>query len=171
MYFLGIDPGYTTGGWAILDRSGAFVDRGENGEAMDRIIRAVPLGDIRVAGLELITSQGRDLERRHASANLRESFGYWKGVLDAWGIRTVLWAPATWQSAFDLIVRGRSFISETQRRTFKKRLLIERAKQYFPEARITLVKEDGQAAALLLAYYTLKVEGAATWTSKRSFVG
>lgn len=169
MYVLGIDPGATTGGWAILDWEGNFVGRGKNEDALAGIRLLVPLADIRLAGLELIQSQGRDAGRRYAAANLRENFGFWRGVLEAWEIPYKLQAPQTWQAFYNLIISAK-FTNDSQKRTAKKHLIIGRAKLLFPGAGISRAYEDGQAAALLLAYYTLTTEaGGAKWDRGKSW--
>jgi hypothetical protein len=166
MYILGIDPGQESGGWGIIDREGGFVARGENKRALE-IPSVVRLDLILAAGLEEIISQRRDVGRRFAAASLLKNFGYWQGLLDGWGLRSVLVPPQKWEAKFGLIIRGAGFLKESQKRTAKKRMILERARGLFPGAGLKLVKEDGQAAALLLAYYLLTMSGE-MWTI-RSF--
>jgi crossover junction endodeoxyribonuclease RuvC len=152
--FIGIDPG-KTGAVAIM---------------VGNVVTIYDFGDVRIPS-KLLTltnlfpgATHAVLEKVHSmpgqgvssTFKFGESFGWWKGALDAINIPYDLITPQRWQKEmFDFKpAKGNRTAAEWAK--FRKELSLERARRLYPEAKeeyLARKKDHNRADALLIAGY------------------
>lgn len=131
---MGIDPG-KTGAIAFLDDSGRFVD------VFDFIDAFGPLAerrsDVAFCFLEEVHSMpGQGVA---STFSFGENFGWWKGVLTAFGIPFRTIRPQDWQKNL------------VPKKTSSEKPGLYVARQMFPEAPLGRKKDHNRADAILIA--------------------
>ena len=143
MLFCGIDPG-RTGAIAYFDQYGKFlwVDDFENCFSS----LASNCGTMKCAYLEEVHAMpGQGVS---STFSFGENFGWWKGVLQAFGIPFKTIRPQDWQKG---LVPKRGTLTE------KPSLAV--ARQLYPEAPLNLKKHHNRADAILIARVCHEREG------------
>lgn len=147
---LGIDPG-ANGGWAIINGTGLLIAKGRYEERAE--ITAFR-GMIAVACIEKMVFRRADLAGGKAWGinKLRENFGLWRGLCEAWDIPVVKEVmPKSWKLNYRLVLHGAGrFLPPHKIRKLKSDMAINLANRIWPEAGIM---HDGVAVGLLLAEY------------------
>lgn len=143
MLFCGIDPG-KTGAIAFLYREGAFAKVCDFEEAFHVVDQMKT--EIACAYLEEVHAMpGQGVS---STFSFGENFGWWKGVLQAFGIPFKTIRPQDWQKG---LVPKRGTLTE------KPSLAV--ARQLYPEAPLNLKKHHNRADAILIARVCYEREG------------
>ncbi len=139
-FFLGIDPGQS-GGWAVLDGGGMYIEGAlyEEGAFLPSVNTIDPFGPFSLACLEKVHSfPGQGVA---STFKFGTNFGWWQGVLDAFTIPYELITPQRWMKA----------VLDSGDRSPEHRMAF--ARRRWPDAPLTRKKDSGVADALCLAEY------------------
>lgn len=149
---VGIDPG-KTGGYGIIDQEGNYIGCG----SMDAFMhsRGVPTIEIKQVFIE--HQQVRHEDKKIELFNLQHLFinyGEWRGILKAFSLKFESVDPWVWQSHLGLTFpAGFRRTHRGQLKIIKSDMILTMARTLFPGAGLNKRKDDGKAAALLVAEY------------------
>ena len=143
MFFCGTDPG-KTGAIAYFDEEGNFFNVDDFENCFETLATRRNL--IKCAYLEEVHAMpGQGVS---STFSFGENFGWWKGVLQAFGIPFKTIRPQDWQKG---LVPKRGTLTE------KPSLAV--ARQLYPEAPLNLKKHHNRADAILIARVCYEREG------------
>lgn len=143
--YIGIDPG-KTGAMALYTTDECRVWDYEPHGLIDALRCIQREHTLRLAALERVHSMPRD--GGTASFTFGANFGWWRGVLEAFGIPYVEVLPQRWMKDCG--------VPQKQDRTDKPGLVV--ARKMFPMMidHLARKKDDGRADALLIAWWASK---------------
>ena len=144
MYYIGIDPG-KTGAMAIINEDGSFIRVVDFEEAFN-ILRDRYLDELEMAYLEEVHSMPK--QGVASTFAFGENFGWWKGILQAFGIPFKTIRPQDWQKGL-----------VPKRGTLTDKPSLSVARQLYPEAPLNLKKHHNRADAILIARVCWQREG------------
>lgn len=155
--YIGIDPG-ASGGLAFITADGrVVVHKFHDCDPYDALQDAMASGGPCIAYLERVggyVKPGKDGETGgqpgSAMFNFGDNYGYWRGLLRALQIRTIIVHPQGWQKGIPGVVSLRG----PENKAARKRALRDEAGRRFPAIRATLDNCD----ALLIADYGRRME-------------
>lgn len=149
MYFLGLDPGLTSGAWGCIDHHGAFVAAGDIEHDETRILPlklkealqgVIPVWQDALIVIEQVgcmPNQGIS-----STSKFMRAAGTIEAVAALMHHPVVFVTPQIWKKSFDLIKKDK-----------KKSLYL--ARDQWPTAPLKKVKDHNKAEALLLAWWGL----------------
>jgi len=143
--FIGLDPGSSSGAWAIIDQGGNYMDCGEiptvnsrvNAQALSLLLHTVGVSQIFIAVEDVHTMPKQGLS---SSGKFMRAAGAIEAVAALTGDEVVLVRPQVWKKHHGLIGTD-------------KKASLEMARQIWPDAPLHLVKHHGRADALLMAMW------------------
>jgi crossover junction endodeoxyribonuclease RuvC len=155
---LGIDPGATVGGWAVLDQYGQIVSAGDvpiAGTGAQRMVSAPLFAAIidRFAPARAVIERVGPMPRQGVSSMFRfgRGLGVTEGVLGAQSVPISYVSPTVWKRHFGL---GRD-----------KEQARQKAIELWPTSAIALFgrrKDHGRAEACLITRWSLRLSGDST---------
>lgn len=147
MYYIGIDPG-KTGAMAVLNDQGKLVDVKDFQECFMPLKEAITAMGVEsyIAYLEEVHSMPK--QGVASTFAFGENFGWWKGILQAFGISFKTVRPQDWQ---------KGLVPKKNNLTDKPGLAV--ARQLYPDAPLNLKKHHNRADAILLARVCWQREG------------
>ena len=144
MYYIGIDPG-KTGAMAVLSITGGFLAIHDFEESFDEL-KNLALNQPTMVYLEEVHSMPK--QGVASTFAFGENFGWWKGILQAFGIPFKTIRPQDWQKGL-----------VPKRGTLTDKPSLSVARQLYPEAPLNLKKHHNRADAILIARVCWQREG------------
>ena len=152
-FYVGIDPG-KTGGYGIIDQEGTHLGCGSMGDFLRGEHKALPIMSTFVI---IEHQQVRHEDKKSELFNLQHLFinyGEWRGILKAMDLKFSQVEAWAWQSDFGLTFpRGFRNTHRGQLKIIKSDMILTLARTLFPGCGLEKRKDDGMAAALLIAEY------------------
>lgn len=151
-FIVGIDPG-KTGGYGIIDLEGNYVGCG----SIDAFMHNRGISNSRIKTAFIEHQQVRHDDKKAELFSLQHLFinyGEWRGILRAYSLKFETVEPWAWQSHFGLTFpAGFKRTGRGQLKIIKSDMILTMARTLFPGAGLDKRKDDGKAAALLVAEY------------------
>ena len=144
MYYIGIDPG-KTGAMAVLSITGGFLAVHDFEESFDEL-KKLALNQPTMVYLEEVHSMPK--QGVASTFAFGENFGWWKGILQAFGVPFKTIRPQDWQKGL-----------VPKRGTLTDKPSLSVARQLYPEAPLNLKKHHNRADAILIARVCWQREG------------
>lgn len=144
MYYIGIDPG-KTGAMAIINEDGSFFQVSDFEESFYALQDRCRDDDY-MAYLEEVHSMPK--QGVASTFAFGENFGWWKGILQAFGVPFKTIRPQDWQKGL-----------VPKRGTLTDKPSLSVARQLYPEAPLNLKKHHNRADAILIARVCWQREG------------
>jgi len=150
MYFLGIDPGFTSGAWGCINHNGEYVACGDIEHDEHRVLPlllrsalrgAIPLTEDAMIVIEVVGCMpGQGIS---STSKFMRSAGVIEAVAALMMYPVMFVTPQKWKKHFGLIKRA-------------KVESLQLAQAYWEDAPLTKIKHHNRAEALLLARYGLE---------------
>jgi crossover junction endodeoxyribonuclease RuvC len=150
MYFLGLDPGHSSGAWGVINHNGEFVACGdiEHDEARilplqlrAALLGAIPASEDALIIIEQVNAWGG--QGIVSTAKFMRAAGCIEAVAALSNHPVVFVTPQMWKKSFGLIKKDK-----------KESLYLAREK--FPTAPLRKIKDHNKAEALLMALWGLQ---------------
>ena len=144
MIYMGIDPGFS-GAWGMIDHHGKYVSCGDMHNNGKHIIQRMVWAEISQAkdrqDMEICLEAVHSMPKQGVASSFK--FGMAYGVALSLADRTLcpvtMVTPQVWKKAMKL--------------TSDKKQSLEIARELWPNAPLTRIKDNGRAEALLMAEY------------------
>ncbi len=137
-YFLGIDPGASTGGWGIIDEEGSYVN---SGLFCEQQFLLPENSGYRFARACLEKVQAMPKQGVSSTFKFGTNYGWWQGVLDSSKISYELITPNRWMKK----------VLDSGNKAPNHRLAF--ARRRWPDAPLKRKKDSGIADGLCMAEY------------------